>query len=41
VNYIEGFKYSTDLVIKGLSKEPIAVSGTGKHIALLYCIIAI
>lgn len=37
VNYNEGFKYSTDLVIKGLSKEPITVSGTGKHIA--YCIL--
>jgi hypothetical protein len=41
VNYIEGFKYSADLVIKGLSKEPIAVSGTGKYIALLYCTIVI
>lgn len=27
VNYAEGFKYSADLVIKGLSKEQITISG--------------
>jgi hypothetical protein len=36
VNYIEGFKYSAEFAIKGLSKEPITFSGK-VVIIILYC----
>jgi len=39
VSYVEGFKYSANLVIKGLSEEPVTLSGTGKHVTVLYCIV--
>lgn len=37
VNYIEGFKYSANFAVKGLSKEPFTVSGKVVSIILYYC----
>jgi hypothetical protein len=37
VNYAEGFKYSANFAIKGLSKEPFTVSGKAVIIILYYC----
>jgi hypothetical protein len=37
VNYVEGFKYNANFAIKGLSKEPLTVSGKVIIIILYYC----